>query len=43
MLTSKDFCVRVNSFSNEVIMEACLLGVVFVNVNLAKLAASPQP
>jgi hypothetical protein len=31
--------VRVNSFGNEVIMEACLLGLVFVNIDLPELAA----
>ena len=32
--------MRVNSFGNEVIVEACLLGIVFVNIDLPKLAAS---
>jgi hypothetical protein len=31
--------VWVNAFSNEVIVEACLLGIVFVNIDLPKLAA----
>ena len=34
------FCVWVNSFGNEVIVEACFLGIVFVNIDLPKLAAS---
>ena len=33
------FRVWVNSFGNEVIVEACLLGLVFVNIDLPKLAA----
>jgi len=32
--------VWVNSFGNEVIVEVCLLGIVFVNIDLPKLAAS---
>jgi len=32
--------VWANSFGNEVIVEACLLRLVFVNVDLPKLAAS---
>jgi len=34
------FRVRVNSFGDEVIVEACFLGIVFVNIDLPKLAAS---
>jgi len=34
------FRVRANSFGNEVKVEACLLGIVFMNIDLAKLAAS---
>ena len=34
------FRVWVNSFGNEVIVETCLLGIVFVNIDLGKLAAS---
>jgi hypothetical protein len=37
------FRVWVNSFSNEVIVEACLLGIVFVNIDLPKLAAERMP
>jgi hypothetical protein len=36
----KGLCVRVNSFRNEVIVGACLLGIVSVNIDLPKLAAS---
>jgi hypothetical protein len=32
--------MRVNSFGNEVIVKACLLGIVSVNIDLPKLAAS---
>jgi len=37
------FRVWVNSFSNEVIVEACLLSIVFVNIDLPKPATERKP